>query len=31
MKAWVDVSMEALPDEARIVVGMEVVPSETRE
>lgn len=31
IKAWVDVSVEALPDEARVVVGMEVVPNETRE
>lgn len=28
IKAWIDVSVKALPDEARVVVGMEVVPNE---
>lgn len=31
IEAWVDVSVEALPNEAQVVVGMEVVPSETCE
>lgn len=28
IKAWVDMSVEALPNESRVVVGMEVVPNE---
>lgn len=28
IKAWVDVIVEALPDEARVVMGIKVVPNE---